>query len=44
MKKRLARNWGIFPGGKSEGSRGAEVRRVDVEDEEPQGLSGFDVC
>jgi acylphosphatase len=26
-----------------EGSRGAEVRRVDVEDEEPEGLSGFDV-
>jgi acylphosphatase len=26
-----------------EGPRGAEVKRVDVEDGEPEGLSGFDV-
>jgi acylphosphatase len=26
-----------------EGSRGAEVERVEVEDEEPEGLSGFEV-
>lgn len=26
-----------------EGSRGAEVERVDVADEEPEGLSGFEV-
>jgi acylphosphatase len=26
-----------------EGSRGAEVERVDVSDEEPEGLSGFEV-
>jgi acylphosphatase len=26
-----------------EGSRQAEVERVDVEDEEPEGLSGFEV-
>jgi acylphosphatase len=26
-----------------EGSRGAEVERLDMEDEEPEGLSGFDV-
>lgn len=26
-----------------EGSRGAEVERVDVEDEEPEGLSSFEV-
>jgi acylphosphatase len=27
-----------------EGPRGAEVSRVDVVDEEPEGLSGFDVA
>ena len=26
-----------------EGSRGAEVERVDISDEEPEGLSGFEV-
>jgi acylphosphatase len=26
-----------------EGSRGAEVERVDVSEEEPEGLSGFEV-
>ena len=26
-----------------EGSRGAEVERVEVSDEEPEGLSGFEV-
>jgi acylphosphatase len=26
-----------------DGSRGAEVERVDVSDEEPEGLSGFEV-
>jgi acylphosphatase len=26
-----------------EGPRGAEVERVDVSDEEPEGLAGFDV-
>ena len=26
-----------------EGPRGAEVERIDVEDEEPEGLSGFEI-
>lgn len=27
-----------------EGPRGAEVERVDVSEEEPKGLSGFELC
>jgi acylphosphatase len=27
-----------------EGPRGADVEHVDVEDEEPEGLSGFSIC